>query len=54
MGGFDVSSSRDFALTRYDSAGTLDTSFGSGGKGTIDFDGRNIAFDLALQPEGKL
>ncbi|HEX8090004.1 MAG TPA: delta-60 repeat domain-containing protein, partial [Blastocatellia bacterium] len=45
----------DFALARYNTDGSLDTSFGSGGKITTDFFGRaNFLNDLALQPDGKL
>lgn len=47
---------RDFALVRYNADGTLDTSFGAGGKVTTHFpfsiDGEACA--LVLQPDGKL
>jgi uncharacterized delta-60 repeat protein len=50
-----VGNNADFALVRYDSDGTLDTSFGIGGKvttavGTV----ASIASALVLQPDGKL
>jgi uncharacterized delta-60 repeat protein len=45
----------DFALTRYHTDGTLDTSFGTGGKVTTDFvGGDDIVFALAVRPHGKL
>lgn len=48
---------RNFALARYDNNGSLDTSFGNGGKVTTNFgaysddDGLNT---IALQPDGKI
>jgi uncharacterized delta-60 repeat protein len=46
----------DFALVRYLSNGTIDTTFGSGGKVRTDFGGSNIdmALAAALQPDGKI
>ena len=44
----------DFALARYNPDGTLDTSFSGDGKTTTDFGGLDRAFDLALQPDGKI
>jgi uncharacterized delta-60 repeat protein len=45
----------DFALARYHSNGSLDSSFGTNGKATINFDGYyNNGFDLVLQPDGKI
>jgi len=46
----------DFALVRYLSNGTIDTTFGSAGKVRTDFGGSNIdmAFATALQPDGKI
>ena len=51
----DKGSNITFALVRYDADGSLDTSFGTGGKvttpiGSID----DEAFALVLQPDGKL
>ncbi len=44
-----------FALARYNADGTLDPSFGSGGKLTTDFFGNNdFLSDLALQSDGKV
>jgi uncharacterized delta-60 repeat protein len=46
----------DFALARYNEDGSLDTSFGSGGKVTTDFGGGTVdqAFGLAIQRNGKI
>ncbi|MGI8639710.1 MAG: FG-GAP-like repeat-containing protein [Pyrinomonadaceae bacterium] len=44
-----------FALARYNSDGSLDTSFDGDGKLTTSFiNGFESAFDLAVQPDGKL
>ena len=45
----------DFGLARYKADGTLDRSFGSGGKVTTDFAGQtDEAFGLAVQADGRL
>lgn len=45
----------DFALARYNTNGTLDTGFGTGGKVTTDFKRKqDIARGLALQSDGKI
>ncbi len=45
----------DFALARYNVDGTLDDSFGEGGKVTTDFAGqRDIAFATVLQADGRI
>lgn len=45
----------DFALVRYTSNGTLDTSFGNGGKVTTDFAGFDDGVTgLHVQPDGKI
>jgi uncharacterized delta-60 repeat protein len=47
--------SSDFALARYDSGGSLDISFGSGGKVTTAFrTPLSNALDLLAQPDGKI
>ncbi len=44
-----------FALTRYDTAGTLDTAFGTAGLVTLDFGGfGDTANGVAIQPDGKI
>jgi uncharacterized delta-60 repeat protein len=51
----DDSSNTDFGLARYNPDGTLDSSFGNGGKLTTDFDGFNDdALAVLLQPDGKI
>jgi uncharacterized delta-60 repeat protein len=55
----DVYPCNDFALARYNRDGTLDTSFGAGGKVTTDFTGQFFSGDdranaLVIQPDGKL
>ena len=45
----------DFALARYNSNGSLDSSFGSGGKVTTDFSStRDLPQTMAVQPDGKI
>lgn len=45
----------DIALVRYNADGSLDSTFGDGGKATIDIAGHgDDAFDAALQPDGKI
>jgi uncharacterized delta-60 repeat protein len=47
--------SQDFALARYNPDGSLDSSFGTGGKVTTDFAGNDdAALALALQPDEKI
>jgi uncharacterized delta-60 repeat protein len=43
-----------FALARYNSDGSLDTSFGGDGKVTTDFFDYATAYALVVQPDGKL
>jgi uncharacterized delta-60 repeat protein len=46
----------DFAAARYLPNGTLDPTFGTGGKMRVDFGNNDldIAYDAALQPDGKI
>src|SRR5579885_1516748 len=44
----------DFALARYDADGSLDLSFGSGGRVVTDFGGDDEAFAVAVQSDGKI
>jgi uncharacterized delta-60 repeat protein len=54
-GSTSTSSNTDFALARYHPDGSLDSSFGIGGKATTDFAGGfDSASALVLQPDGKL
>jgi uncharacterized delta-60 repeat protein len=45
---------QDFALARYNTDGSLDTSFDGDGKVTTDFSGGDLAFDVAIQSDGKI
>ncbi|HSI56719.1 MAG TPA: delta-60 repeat domain-containing protein [Ideonella sp.] len=52
---FGDASDTDFALARYNTDGTPDTTFGSGGQITTDFDGfSDDAFSVLIQPDGKI
>jgi uncharacterized delta-60 repeat protein len=55
-GGPDASAPNfDFALARYNSNGTLDASFGTGGRVTTDFAGpSDQASSVAIQPDGRI
>lgn len=44
----------EFTLERYNTNGSLDTTFGNGGKATTDFGGSTQMHDLAVQGNGKL
>ena len=51
----DDDSSADFGIARYKANGSLDTSFGDGGKVAIDFDGKeNLARSVIIQPDLKI
>ncbi len=51
----EVGSDYNFALARYASDGSLDSSFGSGGKVITHFgDGESLANAAVLQPDGKI
>ncbi len=51
----DQSSDTDFGLARYNRDGSLDTTFGVGGKVATDFNGGNDdALSVLLQPDGKI
>ncbi len=43
-----------FATVRYNTGGTVDTSFGSGGKVTTGIGTSSLAYSAALQPDGKI
>jgi len=44
----------DFKIVRYQPDGSLDSSFGNGGIVTTSFPEGSYAFDVALQPDGKI
>ena len=51
----DQSSDTDFAIARYNSDGSLDPTFGSGGEVATDFNQENDdALAIILQPDGKI
>src|SRR6266540_4059662 len=54
--GFDKNATEfEFALARYNADGSLDTSFGSGGRVTTAISDRyDLAFAMTLQPDGKI
>lgn len=55
QGGVNTGDTYDFALVRYNSNGSLDTTFGSGGKVTTDFNGLgDLAQTSVLQRDGKI
>lgn len=47
-------SANKFAIVRYTPAGVLDTTFGTGGKTTTSLTGTSIAYDVAIQTDGKI
>ena len=50
-----IGNGSDFALARYNSDGTVDASFGTGGTVTTDFAGSDDrAFSVGVQPNGKI
>ncbi len=49
-----ASGGQDFVIVRYNSNGTLDTSFDSDGKIVADFGGSDSAHSVTLQPDGKI
>ena len=49
-----VYANRDFALARYNPDGSLDTSFGTNGKVSVQLGGEDEAYGIALQPDGKI
>jgi uncharacterized delta-60 repeat protein len=55
VGDAHIGGDNDFAIARYNANGTLDTSFGSGGKTTVDFNLRDdVATGVAIQRDGKI
>ncbi|HEX6647906.1 MAG TPA: delta-60 repeat domain-containing protein, partial [Pyrinomonadaceae bacterium] len=54
-GGASAADGFDFALSRFNANGTVDTTFGSGGRVTTDLGGRfEGASSIAVQPDGKI
>lgn len=53
-GGFSNPGYDDFFVLRYNSNGTLDTSFGTGGVAQTDFGGDDVAQTIKVQGDGKI
>jgi uncharacterized delta-60 repeat protein len=51
---YSSTSSDDFALTRYNTNGALDTTFSGDGRLVTNLGGREQAFDVAIQANGKI
>ncbi|MCP4350252.1 MAG: hypothetical protein GY795_32655, partial [Desulfobacterales bacterium] len=51
---FHLGHNNYFALARYTSNGSLDSTFGTDGKVTADFGGHDIGRSVAVQPDGKI
>ena len=49
-----ISGADDFGLARYNTNGTLDTTFGTSGKITTDFGSGDSALGAIIQPDGKI
>jgi uncharacterized delta-60 repeat protein len=55
VGGWVKNATQDIAVVRYNTNGSLDTSFGSGGRLSIDIaSGSEAAYGLAVQSDGKI
>jgi uncharacterized delta-60 repeat protein len=54
VAGYASGSNYDFALVRYHTDGSLDTSFGGMGKVTTDFGSDDFASSVAIQADGKI
>ena len=58
VGGQSVGNNWDFSMARYTSNGTLDNTFGTSGKVTMDFNPGGYSYDyggfVTLQPNGKI
>ena len=56
VGGYskDAQAHARFALARYNTDGSLDTTFGTAGKVVTAFSNNDVIFDLAIQPDGRI
>ena len=52
--GWSTMPSTDFALTRYNTGGSLDITFSGDGRLTTNFGGVDAAYDVAVQADGKI
>ncbi len=53
-GRVDERGANDYGVVRYNSNGSLDTSFSGDGKQTTDFGGGDSAYGIVIQPNGKI
>ena len=53
-GGVSTGGTYEFALARYNTDGTLDTTFGDGGKVTTNFGVDDLGFSAAIQGDGRI
>jgi uncharacterized delta-60 repeat protein len=53
-GAVGASAPFDFSLARYNRDGTLDTTFGTGGRVVVDLGGSEYAYDMTVQTDGKI
>ena len=49
-----IGANNDFALVRYNADGTLDTTFDTDGKNTLDLGGDDITYSVDVQSDGKI
>lgn len=49
-----VTLGNDFAFARYNPNGSLDTTFDTDGKVTVNFGGSEFLYDMTVQPDGKI
>ncbi len=54
VGGYEITDNNDFAVARYNSDGSLDTTFSTDGKFDFTFGATDICQSIALQPDGKI
>lgn len=54
VGFANIGATRVFALARFNANGSLDTTFGVGGKATVDVGATELLWDVAVQADGKI
>ncbi len=54
VAGSAIHTTDDIVLVRYNTNGSLDASFGTGGKVIVDYGGNEIINSMVLQPDGKI
>lgn len=53
-GGAAIGSERDFGVVRFNENGTIDLGFGASGLTSTDFGGVDMAFDIVVEPDGRI